>query len=171
MRRYEISGEINCIYYLSEQCRTWRAAKTIFLLAPDETACSIERLDAFAAASGWLDAIERDGAVLVLPLVKSGWMQEPTERIKKIYKAVWADAQSPDPGDVRGTVWCWETLIYLAGYEEGAVFAGNCAVAHPNMFADVAMVNGVPNNYHAGEIDSDQWLLPDASPESMRKNR
>jgi len=171
MRRYELKGEINCTYYLSEQCRTWRAAKTIFLLAPDEIACSLERLDAFAAASGWLDAIERDGAVLVLPLAKSSWLQEPTARIKQIYKAVWADAQSPDPGDVRGTVWCWETLIYLAGYEEGAVYAGNCAVAHPNMFADVAMVNGVPSDYYAGETNSDQWLLPDASPESMRKNR
>lgn len=171
MRRYELKGEINCAYYLSEQCRTWRAAKTIFLLAPDAVASSSERLDAFAASSGWLDAIEQDGAVLVLPIATNGWKTEPTARIKQIYKAVWADAQSPDPGDVRGTVWCWETLIFLAGYEEGAVFAGNCAVAHPNMFADVAMVNGVPDDYRAGERNSDQWLLPDASPESMRKNR
>ncbi|HWQ98653.1 MAG TPA: hypothetical protein VN538_11260 [Clostridia bacterium] len=171
MRRYELKGEINCTYYLSEQCRTWIAAKTIFLLAPDEIASSTERLDAFAASSGWLDAVERDGAVFVLPLAKDGWKSEPTARIKQIYKAVWADAQSPDPGDVRGTVWCWETLIFLVGFDEGAGFAGNCAVAHPNMFADVAMVNGVPDNFSEGEQNSDQWLLPDASPESMRKNR
>ena len=38
MRRYELKGEISCAYYLSEQCRTWRAAKTIFLLAPDSGA-------------------------------------------------------------------------------------------------------------------------------------
>lgn len=171
MRRYELSGEINCAYYLSELCRTWRAAKTIFLLAPDEIAGSAERLDAFVASSGWLDAIEEDGAVLVLPLAGRGWKSEQTSRIKTIYKAVWADAHSPDPGDIRGTVWCWETLIFLVGYREGAVFAGNCAVAHPNMFAGVAMIGGVPDDYSAGEKNSDQWLLTDASPESMRKNR
>ena len=170
MRRYEIKNDVNCVYYLSEQCRTWRAAKTIFLLAPDEVACSAEKLEAFTAASGWLDAVERDGAVLVLPLAPKGWKSEATTRIKQIYKAVWTDAISPDPGDVRGTVWCWETLIFLVGYEEGAVFAGNCAVAHPNMFADVAMIGGVPDDYSAGEQNSDQWLLPDASPESLRKN-
>ena len=171
MRRYELNGDFRCVYYLSEQCRTWIAAKTIFLLAPDEIACSIEQLDAFAASSGWLDAVERDGAVLVLMRAEQGWQNESVDRIKKTYKAVWADAQSPDPGDVRGTVWCWETLIFLVGFGEGAVFAGNCAVAHPNMFAEVALINGVPDDYRAGERNSDQWLLPDASPESMRKNR
>lgn len=171
MRRYELNGDFRCVYYLSEQCRTWIAAKTIFLLAPDGIASSAERLDAFAASSGWLDAIEQDGAVLVLMRAEQGWRNESVDRVKKTYKAVWADAQSPDPGDVRGTVWCWETLIFFVGFGEGAVFAGNCAVAHPNMFAEVALINGVPDDYRAGERNSDQWLLPDASPESMRKNR
>jgi len=171
MRRYELNSDIRCVYYLSEQCRTWIAAKTIFLLAPNEIASSAEKLEAFAADSGWLDAVEKDGAVLVLPIAERGWQNENIDRIKKTYKAVWADAQSPDPGDIRGTVWCWETLIFLTGYREGAVFAGNAAVAHPNAFADVAMIDGVPDDYTRGEQRSDQWLLPDASPESMRKNR
>lgn len=171
MRRYELKGDFRCVYYLSEKCRTWIAAKTIFLLAPNKIASSNEKLEAFAAESGWLNAMEQDGAVLVLMRAEQGWQNESVDRIQKTYKAVWADAMSPDPGDIRGTVWCWETLIFLAGYREGAVYAGNAAVAHPNMFADVAMIDGVPSDYSRGEENSDQWLLPDASPESMRKNR
>ena len=68
-------------------------------------------------------------------------------------------------------VWCWETLIFAVGYGEGAVFAGDAAVAHPNLFAQTVLVNGVPHDYLPAEELSDRWLLPDASADWQHKNR
>lgn len=39
-----------------------------------------------------------------------------------------------------GKIWCWETMIYLVGYGDGAVFAGNCLVAEPGRFAAAALI-------------------------------
>jgi predicted esterase len=48
----------------------------------------------------------------------------------------------------------------LVGYEQGAAFAGNVTIAHPNRFAGVALVNGVPRDYAAG---SSPWTVKQES--------
>jgi len=171
MQEYELGGEANCLYYVSSKCRSWIPAKTILVFAPDSEARSIVRLRSFARTSGWLNAAEENGAVLILPVAEQGWTQEKSRRVKLLHKAVWKDALSPDPSEVFRTVWCWETLIFAVGYGEGAVYAGNTAVEQPNAFADVAMVGGVPGIYAGGEALSDRWLLPDASEGWQHKNK
>lgn len=171
MEQFELCGQENCLYYVSSKCRTWTPAKTILVFAPDAAAKSISRLESFAKDSGWLEAGEADGAVVVFPLTPRGWGSEDTGRVKSLYKTVWRDTVSPDPRESLRNVWCWETLIFAVGYDEGAVYAGNAAVEHPNAFAQVAMINGVPDRYDGGEATSDRWLLPDASPEWNPKNR
>ena len=165
MQKYEFHGDVSCVYYVSSHCRSWRPAKSIFVFAPDEAAKTLDSLSSFAEVSGWADAAEEDGAVLILPTAPGGWANAPTSMIKNLYKSVWRDTSSPDPHESFKNVWCWETLIFAVGYGEGAVFAGNAAVEHPNAFADVAMVNGVPSDYSGGVKPSDRWLLPDASPD------
>lgn len=152
MERFELAGE-NCLYYLSSQCRSWRPAKSIFLFAPNADAVDFSHLEAFAANSGWLDAAEKDGAVLILPAAPEGWEKASNRRLKSLYKAVWQDTSSPDPREVLRNVWCWETLIFAVGYGEGAVFAGDAAVAHPNLFAQTILVNGVPHDY----LPAEEW--------------
>lgn len=171
MEQFRLSGDVNCIYYVSSKCRTWEPAKSILVFAPDETAGSEDSLARFAADAGWLDETEKDGAVLILPLAPKGWAAESTAMVKQLYKTVWRDTTSPDPRESLRNVWCWETLIFAVGYNEGAVFAGNAAVEQPNAFAQVAMINGVPDRYDGGEAFSDRWLLPDASPEWNHKNK
>lgn len=171
MRKFELGGENGCVYYISSKCRACLPAKTVLVFAPDRCAASGEAVSDFARSSGWADAAERDGAVLVLPIAPGGWKNESTDRIKPLYKRVWRDTESPDPHEFFQNVWCWETLIFAVGYDEGAVFAGNAAVDHPNAFAEVAMVNGAPDDYAGGERSSDGWLLPDAPPERRPRNR
>ena len=159
------------LYFVSSGCRTWRPAKSLLVFAPDKTAKDPELLRQFAEDSGWREEAENDWAVLILPVTEKGWENEDPAIVKQIYKAVWHDAPSPDPNDFRGTVWCWETLVFGVGYNEGATLVGNAAVAHPNGFACAAMVNGQPSSYEAGEGYTDRWLLPDASPAWHKKNR
>ena len=159
------------LYYVSSKARSWRPAKTLFVFAPDRTASDTGSLRLFAEYSGWKRLAEEDGAVLVLPVAENGWKNESVDKLKGIYRHVWNNSPSADPDDFRGSVWCWETLIFCTGYDEGAVFAGNAAVAHPNMFACACMVNGQPDDLSAGEKFSDRWLLPDASPGWQHRNR
>ena len=109
--------------------------------------------------------------MLILPAAPEGWEKASNRRLKSLYKAVWQDTSSPDPREVLRNVWCWETLIFAVGYGEGAVFAGDAAVAHPNLFAQTVLVNGVPHDYLPAEELSDRWLLPDASADWQHKNR
>lgn len=170
MQEFELGSERNCLYYVSSKCRSWIPAKTIFLFAPNAAARSIVNLREFARDSGWVDAAEEDGAVLILPRALNGWEAEKTQRIKQLHQAVWQDTLSPDPSEIFKNVWCWETLIFAVGYEEGATYAGNAAVEQPNAFADVAMVGGAPSRYDGGGVLSDRWLLPDASEQWQHPN-
>lgn len=171
MERFELGGEANCLYYVSSKCRSWIPAKTLLIFAPDSAAKSKEALESFAENGGWLETGEEDGAVLVLPLAPRGWAEEDTIRVKTLHKTVWRDTLSPDPSEVFKNIWCWETMIFAVGYEEGAVFAGNAAVCQPSLFACVAMINGVPDDYTGGEALSDRFFLPDASDHWIQKNR
>ena len=168
MRRYELDG---CVYYVSSKGRSYIPARSLFVFAPDRCASTKEAADAFAVKAGWPEAAERDGAVLIIPTAPEGWGNADTSLVKRLYKTVWKDTYVEDPNEIFKNVWCWETLIFAAGYDEGAAFAGRAAVDHPNAFASVAMINGVPDCYDGGEQLSDRWLLPDASENWQHRNR
>lgn len=170
MKQFYLGGQANCLYYVSSKCRSWIPAKTILIFAPDRVACCSEKLEQFAIRSGWISAAEQDGAVLVLPIAQDGWKSETTGRIKPLYRGVWKDTLSPDPSEVFRNVWCWETLIFAVGYEEGAEFAGLAAIEQPNTFAQAVMVGGGPEDFSGGEALSDRWLVPDASHDWQYKN-
>lgn len=161
-------------YYVSSLANAYTPAKTIFICAPDQDACSREHLEKFAKESGWLELAEQDGAVLVLPLAEEGWSKESPLLLAYLYGKMRKSFQSKGGESVPGrdgVIWCWETLVYLAGYDEGAVFAGNALAATPNRFAAAALINGVPSDYSAGLCTSDHWLVPDVSADYKLKNQ
>lgn len=161
-------------YYVSSLANAYTPAKTIFLCAPDLEARSRAGLERFAKESGWLELAEEDGAVLVMPLAEEGWHKESPLLLADLYGKLRKSFQSKGgeliPGR-DGVIWCWETLVYLAGYEEGAVFAGNALAATPNRFAAAALINGTPSDYTAGQYPSDHWLVPDVSADYVMKNK
>jgi poly(3-hydroxybutyrate) depolymerase len=169
-----ITDKFEIFYYISSKANTFTPAKTIFVCAPQKEASSYEAVEQFAKNSGWLDEAEEDGAVLVLPIARNGWQQESPSLIAEIYNETRQKFMSRQGDSIPGRagfIWCWETLIYLVGYEEGAVFAGNVTVTHPNRFASVALVNGVPNDYTNQSKPSDHWLVRDISKDYSVKNR
>ena len=101
-------------------------AKTYYVCAPERNASDVDNLAKFAAASGW--------DTLPPTLFMDIYGQTRNKFHSRSGKAPWGR---------QGSLWCWETVIYLAGYEEGAEFAGKALVKCPNMFAATALVDGV----------------------------
>ncbi|MGB9343685.1 alpha/beta hydrolase family esterase [Trichococcus sp.] len=159
-------------YYISSKAGC-DPCKTIYLCAPAEASTSIESAEQFAVTSGWQAIAEEQEAILVVPVALNGWDAEPISLLMDIYnetknsfhtrsgEAIWGRT---------GTLWCWETILYLVGYEEGATFAGNVLISHPNMFAGVALVNGVPNDYSKAEAPSSHWMIKTVSEDYAVKN-
>ena len=168
-----ISKKHEAFYYISTKANSYTPAKTIYVCAPDRAACSYETLEEFAKDSGWLQMAEDDGAVLVMLLAKNGWHAQNPAMIAEFYdetRKIFKSKNGPSIPGRDGFIWCWETLVYLVGYEEGAVFAGDAAVTTPNRFAGVALVNDVPSDYEAELKPSDHWLVQNVSSDYNLKN-
>lgn len=160
-------------YYISSRA-AYDPCKTIYLCAPGNAARTMEKAEQFAIESGWQKLAEEQEAILVVPIASKGWEAEPDTLLMDIYsetrncfhtrsgKAIWGRA---------GSLWCWETIIYIVGYEDGAVFAGNVLVGNPNMFAGAALVNGLPDDYSKGEEISSHWMVKEVSQDYDVKNR
>ena len=128
-------------------------AKTIFVIAPGEEAGNLASAERFAVRSGWQALAEYDGAVLILPLAQAGWNAEPASLPGLIYNRLRGGVESRNGKSLfgrGGKIWCWETMIYLVGYGDGAVFAGNCVVAEPGRFAAAALIGGAPGTIRPG---------------------
>ena len=69
-----------------------------------------------------------------------------------------------------GKLWTWETMVYLAGYGDGADFAGSCLVSEPARFAGAALIGGAPQSYAAGARVSSHPFLRSVSEGYCRKN-
>jgi poly(3-hydroxybutyrate) depolymerase len=165
-----VSEKYEIFSYVSNHANTYTPAKTIFVCAPDCFVRSRESVKAFAERSGWFSLAESDGAVLVMPVAENGWEKESPRMIWEIYDETRKKFRSKNNDSIpgrEGLVWCWETLVYLVGYGEGAVFAGNAAVATPNRFAGIALVEGVPNDYSPQSEPSDHWLVGTADDYSV----
>lgn len=159
------------IYVSTRAC--YDPVKTIFVFAPEEEAKDLASVQRFAHGSGWQTLAEYDAAVLILPLAPEGWAAEPLSLPGAIYNRVRDMVESRNGKSLmgrEGKLWCWETLIYLVGYEDGAVFAGNCTVAEPNHFAATALIGGVPDDYSAGALPSSHWLVRDVSSDYAVRN-
>ncbi|MCM8710424.1 prolyl oligopeptidase family serine peptidase [Clostridium sp. SYSU_GA19001] len=168
-----ISKKYEVFYYISTKANSYTPAKTIYVCAPDRAVRSYEALEKFAKDSGWLELAEDDGAVLVMPIAKNGWYKQSSSMIAEFYDETRKNFKSKSDVTIPGRdglIWCWETLVYLVGYEEGAVFAGNVTVTTPNRFAGVALINGVPCDYTSGLNPSDHWLVSNVSPDYNKKN-
>ena len=143
----------------------WDPVKTIFLCVPSEYSSSRELTEQFADVSGWKQEAEDDGALLIAP-ISSGWSEESYDLIPEIYDAnrnlFRAVGGVSTPGR-DGIVWTWETLIYLAGYKDGADYAGNVLVSHPNMFAGTLLVGGTAHDFTPAKEKSDHWLVKNPS--------
>lgn len=145
--------------------------KTVFVLAPEASVTSAADVEAFACASGWVDVVEGDGAVLIAPVMENSWDGCPDDLLMNIYRERRCDFRVASGRGIPGsgdTAWMWETLLFVAGYAEGANVAGSCMLAHPGFAAATVMVDGVPRDLSALEAPSDHWLVPDAVGYNLR---
>ena len=159
-------------YYISTKA-AFDPVKTLYICAPAAAATSLQGAQQFAQESGWQGLAEEAGAVLVLPLAPNGWANEPDELLLELYqetknsfgtrsgKAIWGRM---------GSLWCWETLLYVAGYEEGAVFAGRAVTHYPNLFAAAALIGGAPSDFSSGQLPSNHWFIKNTSEDYETKN-
>lgn len=162
------------LYYYVSTKAACDPARTIYLCAPEKDAATLEKAHAFAISSGWQEIAEEQSAVLVVPVAAKGWGAEPVGLLLDLYnetknrfhsrsgQAIWGRT---------GTLWCWETILYVVGYREGAEFAGNFTVAHPNFAAATALVEGVPSDFAAGEQPSNHWMTARVSSDYAVRNQ
>ena len=149
-------------------------AKTIYICAPQEDAVSEEKLERFAVESGWQKIAEENEAILVLPVAEQGWADMPRSLLFDYYnetknsfhtrsgRAIWGRT---------GTLWCWDTILYMVGYREGAAFAGNVLVNYPNFAAACALIGGLPADFSAGEQPSNHWMVRNVSADYAVKKK
>lgn len=128
----------------------------------------------FARKSGWQALSEYDGAVLILPLAPEGWNAQSHSLPGSIYDRVRGQVGSRNGRSLfgrEGKLWCWETMLYLVGYEDGAVFAGNCAMAEPEpLLPRSPLDRGAPDDYSAGAFPSSHWLVRHVSSDYAKRN-
>lgn len=160
------------VYVSTRSCED--PVRTIVLCVPDASVRSVEDVQAFASASGWIDEAEFDGAVLLAPVVAGGWASAQGEPARDCFFAQRRMLQAPShvslPGR-DGGLWAWEPLICLVGYEEGAAQVGATLVAHPSFAASAVLVDGAPQDLSRGEEPSDHWLVPKPSEAYHALNR
>lgn len=141
-------------------------AEMLIVIPPSAKAPGRAAARQFAMESGWQTLAEYNGAVLVVPAAPEGWHCMSTELPGRLYDTLRGECSSRNGRSLLGRggkLWCWETLIYLVGYEDGAVFAGNCAVAHPGRFAAVALVGGAPDDYTPAQEPSEHSFVRNVS--------
>lgn len=166
-------NEGNGFYMYVSTRACYDPAKTIFVFAPGEEAMDMASAERFAVRSGWQALSEYDGAVLILPLAPMGWEREVVSLPGRIYELIRGGVESRNGKSLfgrGGKIWCWETMIYLVGYSDGAVFAGNCLVAEPGRFAAAALIGGAPEDYSAGKKLSGHWMVSDVSDDDVVRN-
>lgn len=164
--------ELKIYTYVSNRA-DYDPVKTIFVCAPAKEVQNYEDAEQFAKDYGWIELAEYEKAVLILPIVSDGWKKEKNSLLFEIYQEVRNTFLSRNGRSLlgrEGKLWSWETMIYVAGYEDGATFAGNCVVAYPNLFAAAALIEGVPTDYESGEKDSNHWMVSKVSEDYQRKN-
>lgn len=141
-------------------------AKTIFLCPPDKFSDTLEHAEQFANQSGWIDQVEDDGAVLIVPIIPEGWGHAASGMLKGIYLKDRNEFKAPVnetlPGR-NGSVWLWETQIYVVGYQEGADFSALEVIGYPDVFAASALIELTKDIAPTDNIQSDHWYVENPS--------
>ena len=147
--------------------------KTLLVFGPSERVSTVADAEAFAQTSGWQLLAEYDGAVLIVPVMAQGYAaaQEslPAELLGSLRNA-FSSRNGRSLHQRGGKLWTWETMAYLAGYGDGADFAGSCLVSEPARFAGAALIGGAPQSYAAGARVSSHPFLRSVSEGYCRKN-
>ena len=137
-------------------------ARTILVFAPEKECTDRAAAQVFAVRSGWQKLAEYGGDVLIIPVLPEGYGNQPLSLAGEIldgYRNAFDGLNGRSLYGRGGKLWLWETMVYLAGYSEGAVFAGNTLIAHPSRFAAAALVGGAPAAYEAGrELSAHPFL-------------
>lgn len=111
----------------------------------------------FAEKSGWKQQVEDDASVLIVPVV-SDWSKADRDLIPKLYQKYKTKCKAPSGVSIPGrdgALWLWEVAIYLVGYQDGADFAGDTLVKHPNYFAASALVDGRAHDFTSADAPTD----------------
>ncbi len=148
--------------------------RTVIVCAPEANARSKHDLAAFAQESGWMDEVERDGGVLLAPVVKDGWADAPADLARALYLQARRELVAPAHMSITGRaggLWAWEPLISLVGYQEGATHVAAEMIAHPSFAASYVLVDGEACDLSRGDEPSDHWFVSAPSPAYHALNR
>lgn len=159
-----MSGVDSYCYVSTRACAD--PVRTIVLCVPDAHAGSASDVAAFAQRSGWIDEVERDGGVLIAPVVADGWAKAPADLARTAFLQargrLVAPARTSVPGRAGG-LWAWEPLIAMVGYQEGAAHACGVMLAHPSFAASYVLVDGCATDFSVAEEPSDHWFVSNPS--------
>lgn len=150
-----------CYVYVSTRASV-DPVKTVIVVPSADDARTLEDAERFARSSGWIDAVEKDAAVLVVAVAPRGWGACPQDLPLRLYRENRRSFKAVAGGSAAaaGSLWAWETLIYLVGYGDGATFVGDFVMACPGFAAASVLVDGSPRGVSALDEPSCHWLVP-----------
>lgn len=152
---------MNYYSYISTKA-AWDCIQTIFLCAPGKYTKDTASAEKFSEISGWKKTAEEHSAVLIVPLAEEGWNKQDLSWIPAFYELHKNDFHAPGGVSIPGrdgVLWLWETMIYLAGYEEGADYVANVLTAHPGFFAASLIVNGKLTDSSYADEEAAHWFV------------
>lgn len=150
------------------------AVRTVYLCPPSKEAASAEAAEQFAEKSGWKDAVEDLGAILVVLAAPNGWTAQNESLVQEVYaetQGKFMSRSGKSISGISGRLMCIEAGIYGVGYEDGAAFLGRTLIRYPNTFAAVALINGAPTNCVEDDSLSNHWFVKSVSADYARRNR
>lgn len=153
--------------YSYVSCRAdYSPAKTFMILPPSEQVNNLKEAEEFASATGWQMLAEYEEAVLLVYVPEDGYKGLSLSLPGEILQEKRNDFDSLNGRSLSqrgGKLWCWESMVYLAGYEDGAEYGGNCLIAEPGRFAAAALIGGAPSDFSKGNELSIHPFLKDVS--------
>lgn len=155
--------------YISSRA-TCDPVKTVIVFPPSDRSKTIDDAAEFAKESGWMDEVEKDAAVLIVAVAGEGWSSCPDDMPMRLYQENRRSFLAPSSGiqGRGGLLWAWETLVYLVGYGDGAIFAGSYQLACPGFAAASVLVDGAPTCLDVLDEPSSHWLVASPSDYNVR---
>lgn len=162
-----------CYSYISTLA-DWDPVKTIFLCPDSHYCATADDAKKYAEQSGWQAVAEANKCLLIIPLAPDGWECLSPDHLMDIYNQMKNGIKAPQCKAIwgrGGTVWCWEIILFGAGYGDGAQYLSRVQVAHPDFFAAVSLVGNAAQDFSDGDKLSSHWLVPKASEDFSVRNK